>query len=126
MVDLLEQIRAALDELTPLLHDRVVDIEMPRLTVGADATTLQRALVAVISRAVDHSEGAITVRATRQGTAARIDVMGEHSREHPPAASDWPATLALDVEAIDGRLSGGDAAVVWLTVPLSGPSTPEA
>ena len=126
MADLLEQIRTALDELTPLLHGRVVDIEMPRLTVGADASTLQRALVAVIGRAVDHSEGAITVRATRQGTAARVEVMGEYSREHPRAVSDWPATLAVDVEAIDGRLGAGDAAVVWLTVPLSGPSTPES
>jgi hypothetical protein len=125
MVDLLEQIRTALDELTPLLHRRVVDIEMSRVTVGADASTLQRALVAVIGRAVEHSEGAITVRVTRQGRAARIEVMGEYPREHPPAASGWPATLAVDVEAIDGRL-GGDAAVVWLTVPLSGPSAPES
>ena len=68
MVDLLEQIRIVLDELTPLLHGRVVDVEMPRLTVGADASTLQRALVAVIGRVVDHSEGAITVRASRRGT----------------------------------------------------------
>jgi len=126
MVDLLEQIRTALDELTPLLHRRVVDIEMPRLTVGADATTLQRVLVAVIGRAVEHSEGAITVRTTKQGTAARIEVMGEYPREHPPATSGWPATLAIDVEAIDGGLGSGDAALVWLTVPLSGPSAPES
>ena len=86
---------------------------------------MNRALVAVIGRAVDHSEGAITVRATRQATAARIEVMGEYSREHPPAVSDWPASLEVDIEAIDGRLGGGDAAVVWLSVPLSGPSTPE-
>ena len=52
--------------------------------------------------------------------------MGEYSREHPPAASAWPATVAVDVEAIDGRLGQEDAAVVWLTVPLSGPSTPES
>ena len=126
MVDLLEQIRTALDELTPLLHRRVVDIEMPRLMVGADATTLQRALVAVIGRAVERSEGAITVRTTKQGTAARIEVTGEYPREHPPVASRWPATLADDVEAIDGRLGERDAAVVWLTVPLSGPSAPES
>lgn len=126
MVDLLEQIRRALDELTPLLDRRAVDIEMPRLKVGADATTLQRALVAVIGRAVEHTEGAITVRTTKQGTAARIEVIGEYPREHPPATSGWPATLAVDVEAIDGRLGGGDAAMVWLTVPLSGPSTPDS
>ena len=126
MIDLLEQIRAALDELTPLLRGRVVDVEMPRLTVGAEASALQRTLVAVIGRVVDDSEGAITVRATRQGTAARIEVISECSRERPLAASDWPATVAVDVEAIDGRLGGGDAAFVWLTVPLSGPGTPES
>lgn len=126
MADLLEQIRAALDELTPLLHRRIVDIEMARLTVGADASTLQRALVAVIGRAVEHSEGDVTVRTTKQGKAARIEVMGEYPREHPPAVSGWPATLAVDVEAIDGRLGEEDAAVVWLTVPLSGSSAPES
>ena len=126
MVDLLEQIRTALDELTPLLDRRAVDIEMPRLTVGADATALQRALVGVIGRVVEQTEGAITVRTTKQGTAARIEVMGEYSRQHPPAASGWPAALVVDVEAIDGRLGGGDAAAVWLTVPVSGPSAPDS
>ncbi len=126
MVDLLEQIRTALDELTPLLHRRAVDIEMPRLTVGADAATLRRALVAVIGRAVEHTEGAITVRTAKQGKAARIEVIGEHPREHLPATSGWPAALVVDVEAIDGRLGGGDAAAVWLTVPLSGPSAPDS
>jgi len=126
MVDLLEQIRTALDELTPLLHHRAVDIEMPRLKVDADATSLQRALVAVLGRALEQTEGAITVRTTKQGTAARIEVMGECPREPPPTASGWPATLAVDVEAIDGRLGGGDATTVWLTVPLSGPSAPES
>ena len=124
MVDLLEQIRTALDELTPLLQGRAVDIEMPRLKVGADATTLQRALVAFIGRAVEHTEGAITVRTTKQGTAARIEVIGEYPREHL-SASGWPAALVVDVEAIAGRLGGGDSAAVWLTVPLSGPSTPD-
>jgi hypothetical protein len=126
MVDLLEQVRTALDELTPLLHRRAVDIEMPRLTVAADATTLQRALVAVIGRAAEQTEGAITVRTTKQGPAARIEVTGEYPRDHPPAASGWPAALVVDVEAIDGRLGGGDTAVLWLTVPLSGPSAPDS
>src|SRR4029450_2669915 len=120
MIDLLEQIRAVLDELTPLLRGRVVDVEMPRLTVGAEATALQGALVAVIGRVVDDSEGAITVRATRQGTAARIEVIGECSRERPLAASDWPATVAVDVEAIDGRLGGGGAASGGLPGALGG------
>jgi hypothetical protein len=126
MVDLLEQIHAALDELTPLLHRRVVDIEMPRLKVGADAAALQRALVAVIGRCVEHSEGAITVRASRQGKAARIEVTGEDPHGQVPAASGWPARLAVDVEAIDGRLGEENGTLVWLTVPLAGPSGPEA
>jgi hypothetical protein len=126
MVDLLEQIRAALDELTPLLHTRVVDIEMPRLTVGTDAGTLQRVLVAVIRRAVEHSEGDVTVTTTKQGGAARIEVMAANAVEDAPAASAWPATLTADVEAIDGHLGAGDAAPLWLTVPLSGPSAPDS
>jgi len=126
MVDLLEQIRTALDDLTPLFNHRAVDIEMARLTVVADATTLQRALVAVIGRAAEHTDGIITVRTTKQGTAARIEVTGEYPRGHPPATSGWPTALTTDVEAIDGRLSGADAAVVLLTVPLSGPSTPDS
>jgi hypothetical protein len=126
MVDLLEQIRTVLDELTPLLQGRVVDVEMPRLTVVADASTLQRALASVIGRVVDDTEGAITVRASRQGRAARIEVMGEHPRERSRAALDLPAALAVDLEAIDGRFGGGDTAVVWLTVPLSGTGAPES
>ena len=35
-VDLLEQLRAALDELEPLLAGRIVDIEMSRIRVLAD------------------------------------------------------------------------------------------
>jgi hypothetical protein len=126
MVDLLEQIRAALDELTPVLDRRVVDIEMPRLPVGADATTLKRALVAVIGRAVERTEGPITVRTTRQGRAARIEVIGEDPRQPLPPLETWPATLVAEVEAIDGRLGEGDTATVWLTVPLSGPSAPDS
>ena len=126
MADLLEQIRIAVDEVTPLLHGRVVDFEMPRLTVVADAGTLQRVLVAVIGRVVDDSEGAITVRAGRQGRAARIEVMGEFPRDDRLPGPDWPASLAADVEAMAGRLGGGDPAVVRLTVPLSGTGTPDS
>ena len=41
-VDLLDEIRAALDELEPLLLGRVVDIEMARLRVLADRALFQR------------------------------------------------------------------------------------
>lgn len=124
VADLLEQIRTALDELTPLLHDRVVDIEMPRVTVEADAGTLHRALVAVIGRAVEHSEGGITVRVARQGTAAHIEVVAELPRGDA-AVAGWPAALVADVEAVGGGL-GGEGAALWLSVPLSGTGAPEA
>ena len=45
-VDLLEELRAALDELEPLLAGRIVDIEMSRLRVLADPMVLRRLLAA--------------------------------------------------------------------------------
>ncbi len=126
MVDLLEQIRKAVDELTPLLGSRAVDIEMPRLTVVADAGALQRALIAVIERAALRTEGSITVRTTRRGAAARIEVTGERRREDQPVASNWPAAVTADVEAIEGRMGETDAPVVWLSVPVAGSGAPDA
>jgi hypothetical protein len=95
MINLLEQIRAALDELEPRLEGRVVDIEMPRLFVVADEAALRRELVELIGRAVEQSDGHITVRTTKERTAARVEV------------------------------SGDAGPVVWLTVPLSGGNAPE-
>ena len=40
-VDLLEELRAALDELEPLLAGRIVDIEMSRLRVLVDPVLFQ-------------------------------------------------------------------------------------
>ena len=76
MVNLLEVIRAALDELDAQLGERIVDIEMPRLFVVADADALQRALVVLIGRAIEQSDGDIVVRTTKHRNTARIEVSG--------------------------------------------------
>jgi hypothetical protein len=123
MVNLLEQIRAALDELEPRLTGRVVDIEMPRLFVVADTDALRRALVALIDRAVEQYAGYLTVRTTKHGGAARIEVSGEH-RALARTATDWSDTVLRDVEAIAGALDT-DGPLGWLTVPLSGGNAPE-
>jgi hypothetical protein len=123
MVNLLEVIRAALDELESRLGQRIVDIEMPRLFVVADTDALERTLVALIGRAIEQSEGDIVVRTTKQHSVARIQISSEQSRRRAPAA-DWPAGLAHDVDTIGGTF-GEDDAVIWLTVPLSGGNTPE-
>lgn len=124
MVNLLEQIRAALDELAPRLGQRIVDIEMPRLFVVADADALKRALAALIDRAIEQSEGDIVVRTTKQRNAARIEISSERPRRRAPAATDWPSSLARDVDTIDGKV-GEEGAVIWLTVPLAGGNAPE-
>ena len=63
-VDLLDEIRAALDGLEPLLLGRMVDIEMPRLRVLSDPALCRRLLVELVGYAVAHSEppDSITVR----------------------------------------------------------------
>ena len=103
MLNLLEVIRAALDELAPRLEGRVVDIEMPRLFVVADADALQRELVESIGRTLEQSGGNITVRTTKQRNAARIEISGEEPRAHgsPPTEPEC------------------------LTVPLAGGNAPE-
>jgi hypothetical protein len=118
MVNLLEQIRAALDELTLRLEGRVVDVEMPRLFVAADPEPLSRALVALFERALDMYQGDVTVRTTKHGGAARVEISGEH-RAVAPAAVDWPDSIARDVELIGGALDT-DGPIGWLTVPLAG------
>ena len=121
-VNLLEQIRAALDELEPRLAGRIVDIEMPRLFVVADADALKRALVALIGRALEQSEGEVVVRTTKQRKMARMEITGERSRQRGEAG--WPSDLARDVDTIAGTF-GEDNAVIWLTIPLAGANAPE-
>ena len=78
-VDLLEELRAAVDEVEPLLAGRVVDIEMPRLRVLADPVLFRREFASLIESAVADSEPthSITVRVARTGRAAQIEVVSE-------------------------------------------------
>jgi hypothetical protein len=83
-VDLLDELRAALDELDPLLAGRIVDIEMARLRVLEDASVLRPRLVALVAAAIGDDEPAqpLTIRVTRSGSTARIDVVaGEGERD---------------------------------------------
>jgi light-regulated signal transduction histidine kinase (bacteriophytochrome) len=81
-VDLLEQLRAALDELEPLLAGRIVDIEMSRVRVLADPVLFRREFASLIESAVsDATPNAITVRVTRTGKAAGIVVVNERGSE---------------------------------------------
>ena len=78
-VDLLEELRAALDAVEPLIGGRVVDIEMARLRVLADPVLFRQEFASLIESAVADAEPthSITVRVTRTGNSARIDVAGE-------------------------------------------------
>ena len=69
-VDLLDEIRAALDGVDPLLGGRVVDIEMARLRVITDPMLFRRVFASLITAAVAQSEPAnsITVRVARRGS----------------------------------------------------------
>ena len=82
-VDLLEQLRAALDGVEPLIVGRVVDIEMSRLRVLADPVLFQREFASLIESAVADTAPtrSITVRVTRTGKSTRIDVVTEHDGE---------------------------------------------
>jgi hypothetical protein len=84
-VDLLEEIRAALDGVDPLLLGRVVDIHMPRLRVLADPTPFRRELGELIGFALAQSESTdpVTVHVARAGKSARIEVRteGGHATE---------------------------------------------
>jgi signal transduction histidine kinase len=78
-VDLLEELRAALDEVEPLLAGRIVDIEMSRVRVLADPVPFRREFASLVESAIDDTEPrrSITVRVARTGKAARIEVVCE-------------------------------------------------
>jgi hypothetical protein len=80
-VDLLAQLRAALDELETLLAGYIVDIEMSRVRVLADPDLFRREFSLLIESAVADGAptGSITVRVTRTGKAAAIEVVNEHA-----------------------------------------------
>ena len=78
-VDLQEALRAALDEIEPLLGGRIVDIEMSRLRVLADPVLFRRELASLIESALVDAEPthSLTVRVARRGTAVQIEVFSE-------------------------------------------------
>jgi hypothetical protein len=123
MLNLLEQIRAALDVLEPRLDGRVVDVEMPRLFVEADdLDVLRRVLVAVIGRGLDCYDGALNVRTVKWRGRARTEVTGEHPI--PEGGADWPDGIVAEVVSLRGDI-GTDGAVGWLTIPLAGENSAE-
>jgi hypothetical protein len=78
-VDLLEELRAALDGIEPLLAGRIVDIEMARVRVLADPLPFRQEFASIVESAVAVAgpTRSITVRVARTGKSARIDVVNE-------------------------------------------------
>jgi PPOX class probable F420-dependent enzyme len=78
-VDLLDELRAALDEIEPLIVGRIIDIEMARLRVLADPEALRLKFASLIESAVADAEPKrpLTARVTRSGSVARIEVLDE-------------------------------------------------
>jgi signal transduction histidine kinase len=78
-VDLLEELRAALDGVEPLIVGRIVDIEMARLRVLADPVPFRQEFASLIESAVADTEPtrSITVRVRRTGKSARVDVVND-------------------------------------------------
>ena len=103
-VDLLEEIRAALDSVDDLLRGRVVDIEMARLRVVTDTSQFQQAFAGLVAAAVAQTEAAnaITVRVARSGKTARIDVINEGN----PFTDD---VLSMSVTLAAGTSHAADA-----------------
>ncbi|HEY3670451.1 MAG TPA: hypothetical protein VGN51_05925 [Acidimicrobiia bacterium] len=82
-VDLLEELRAALDAVEPLIAGRIVDIEMARLRVLADPVEFRREFASLMESAVADAapKQSITVRVSRTGKSARISVVNDAAGE---------------------------------------------
>lgn len=95
-VDLLEELRGALDELEPIIAGRIVDIEMSRLYALVDSVLFRREFSSLIEAAVADAtpEKSITVRVARTGKSVRIEVINERS-DAPLGGVIGAMTLAL-------------------------------
>jgi hypothetical protein len=146
-LDLLGEIRTVLDGLEDDLRGRIVDLEMPRLQVQADAEALRRTLTSLVAEAVRRSPPgcSITVRSfkwapdgeRRAGSAARpvarVEVVVDSAAPPTRAVDDFEfMAVGDDVSAMGGEFGGqsepGRHPTLWFTVPLpSGASgTPDA
>ena len=78
-VDLLEELRAALDGVEPLIAGRIVDIEMSRLRVLVDPVRFREEFTTLMESAVAGADSGlpITVRVARKGSSVRIEVVVE-------------------------------------------------
>jgi len=105
-IDLLEQLRAALDEIEPLLVGRIVDIEMSRVRVLADPGLFRREFALLLASAVADAEPteSITVRVARTGTVARIELVNERG-----GARLDGVTGSMTVPLAPGASSAADA-----------------
>jgi hypothetical protein len=121
-VELLEEMRAALDTLEPLLRGRTVDIEMSRVRVLADPMIFRRVFAAGIAYALERSgqSDAITVRVGRTGKAARIEILIEGVDVAPDELPNLAA--AEEFRAMGGEIgtagSSGDV-LCWMTLPVA-------
>jgi hypothetical protein len=104
-MDLLEELRATLDELAPVLSDRIVDIEMPRVRVLTDVEQFRREFTGLIESAVGATapRQSITVRVTRRGTSVRIEVFSEQEGDHAHGVG------SMSVPLEQGTSSAADA-----------------
>ena len=105
-VDLLEELRAALDGVEPLIVGRVVDIEMARLRVLADPVLFRQEFGSLIESAVAEAEPtrSITVRVTRTGKSAWVDVVNDGDGAR---SDDVVGSMTLPLAA--GASSSADA-----------------
>jgi hypothetical protein len=105
-VDLLEELRAALDELEPLLAGRIVDIELSRVRVLADPAVFRLEFVSLIESAVANAGPmhSIDVRIARTGKAAQIEVYSE-----PGGGRSDEVVGSITVPLAPGASSAADA-----------------
>ncbi|MBV8949603.1 MAG: hypothetical protein JOZ99_01915 [Actinobacteria bacterium] len=107
-LDLLEEIRAAVDLSAPSLRGRVVDIEMARLRVVAEPAELRRALGELITSAAERAEAgeSVGVRVARTGASARVDVRPE---DRAGVVRDDAAAGSITLPLAAGSSNAADA-----------------
>jgi PPOX class probable F420-dependent enzyme len=105
-VDLLEELRAALDDVEPIIAGRIIDIEMARLRVLADPVVFRPLFASLMESAVADAEPTqpVTVRVTRIGSVARIEVLNERD-----GARSGRVVGSISLSLAPGASSAADA-----------------